>query len=72
MNIRAEEKVREAMPQSIRFKFAETGRSVPGLSLPETGDAGTTIYILGGFTLMTTSLIYGFKMRRKKRKEEEV
>ena len=39
-----------------------------GYALPHTGGEGTTLYTLGGLTLMLgAALMYGFRMRRRRK-----
>ena len=40
----------------------------PGVELPKTGGPGTLPYTLGGFILMISALMYGFRMRRRERR----
>ena len=42
--------------------------NTPGQELPLTGGHGTLPYTLGGFILMISALMYGFRMRRRERR----
>ena len=42
--------------------------NTPGQELPNTGGHGTLPYTLGGFVLMISALMYGFRMRRRERR----
>jgi len=43
-------------------------KNEPGKELPKTGGSGTLPYTLGGFILMISALMYGFRMRRRERR----
>lgn len=47
-----------------------TVTNTPGVELPSTGGAGTSLYTIGGLLVMAVSLLYGFGQRRRRERRE--
>ena len=45
--------------------------NAPAYELPETGGIGTSLYTIGGLLLIAVSLLYGYKLRRKRERRYE-
>ena len=63
-------------PAGVRAEYVTSNRvmtmvveNLRGYALPATGGVGIPVYILCGLTLMSAPLVYGFRLRRRSRKE---